>query len=170
MNEIPEEVYQSLLQRVKSLQLATVDKAGKPRSSYAPFVRGQHGQFYIFISQLAGHTKDLLVRPSASILVIEDEESCQQLFARTRASFNCYARTVAPNEPEFASTLELFTATFGEVMQLLRSFPDFTLFCLEPNRGRFVMGFGQAYELTGDDMLTLLPVSSQTPKLSPDPN
>ena len=52
---------------VKTLSLSTLTEEGRPNISYAPFIEDGHGHFYLFLSQLASHTQDLLKQPIASI-------------------------------------------------------------------------------------------------------
>ena len=47
---------------------------------------------------------------------------------------------------------------FGQVMQLLESLPDFHLFELQLQGGRYVRGFGQAYDLAGERLDRLVHV------------
>ncbi len=48
--------------------------------------------------------------------------------------------------------MDLFGAKFGEVVDLIRPLPDFTLFRLEPRSGVYVRGFAQAFTLTKPDL------------------
>ena len=41
---------------------------------------------------------------------------------------------------------------FGELLITLRSLSDFHLFRLSPKNGTFVMGFGQAFSISGKRM------------------
>jgi heme iron utilization protein len=44
---------------------------------------------------------------------------------------------------------------FGPIVDLLTSLPDFQLFKLNPTSGQLVLGFGQAYEVSGERWDTL---------------
>jgi hypothetical protein len=46
--------------------------------------------------------------------------------------------------------IQEFHQRFGEVMKLIEPLPDFHLFRIKVESGRFIRGFGQAYELAGD--------------------
>ena len=81
--------YLELIQSQQSLLLATVTAQGKPESSYAPYVRDEKGAFYIFVSELATHTKNMLQSGCASILFIQPEEQTNNFFARKRVVFDC---------------------------------------------------------------------------------
>ena len=129
--------------------LATVGGSSL-RASDAPYVRGTAGDFYIYISRLSEHTADLIANPQASVLIIEDESAAKQVFARMRASYLCEVETIHSGNPSYPKILEQMAQRFGNVVELLRSLPDFVLFRLSPLSGRFVAGFGQAYDLFGD--------------------
>ena len=155
MNQSPASQLAQLLTTQQTLQLATLDTNGKPAISYAPFIRDEMGDFYIFISGLASHTQDLLRHPNVAVMLIADEQDTRQIFARTRATYQCSAAVVARETPEATSLLDAMQARFGEVVGVLRGLGDFVLFRLKPQSGRFVMGFGQAFTLTGDGLQTL---------------
>ena len=65
---------QEFRQSRQTLQLATIDEQGKPNVSYAPFVQNQHG-YFVLISEIARHARNLQVNPNVSIMMIEDPPS-----------------------------------------------------------------------------------------------
>ena len=137
----------NLLATQQTLLLSTSSPNSEPNLSYAPFVRDQAGCFYIFVSDLAEHTANLLNNPQASVMFIRPESESRNLFARERATFNCHVREIARNEPIYTDQLKALQDKFGEVVSLLRSLPDFHLFVLSPENGRYVVGFGQAFTI-----------------------
>jgi len=141
----------NLLATQQTLLLSTSSPTGEPNLSYAPFVRDQTGCFYIFVSDLAEHTANLQNNPQASVMFIRPESESRNLFARERAIFNCNVREIARNEPIYTDQLKALQDKFGEVVSLLRSLPDFHLFALSPENGRYVIGFGQAYTIAVDN-------------------
>jgi len=150
MNENPHDAadaYRQLLDAQQTLLLSTCSADSQPDISYAPFVRDEQGHFYIFISALAKHTRNLLQNPKASALFIEPEAGCRNLFARARIVFNCRARTIAPGEPAYDRQLLALEDKFGNVVALLRTLPDFHLLELTPESGQYVAGFGKAYAI-----------------------
>ncbi|MFM6618927.1 MAG: HugZ family protein, partial [Dolichospermum sp.] len=44
----------------------------------------------------------------------------------------------------------------GELISTLRSLPDFRIFQLTPKNGRFVIGFGAAYNISSDNINQLV--------------
>ena len=67
----------------RTLQLATVDSEGNPNASYAPFVLQEDG-YYVLISEIARHARNLQQVPKVSLMLIEDETGARELFARKR--------------------------------------------------------------------------------------
>jgi len=155
MSESLEQSFNNFKQSVKTLQLSTLTVEGKPNASYSPFVVDKQGNFYIFVSQLAGHTQDLLANQQASILLIQDEADTRQIFARRRISYQCDVESVSDESSDYLSMLNALEERFGNVVELLRTLPDFILFKLRPYKGQYVKGFGKAYKLVGDGLLEL---------------
>ena len=146
-----------LRDRAKSLIMATVGENTLPRASYAPFVYDS-AAFHVYLSRLSEHTQELIANPVVSILIIADEADTTQIFARMRLSYLCKAETIDRGKPGYDPTLNHFKRRFGNVIDLLQSLPDFVLFRLTPTSGRFVTGFGQAYDLAGNRLDDLIPV------------
>lgn len=155
-----EESFTNFKQSVKTLQLSTLTAEGKPNASYSPFVVDKQGNFYIFVSQLASHTQDLLANPQASILLIQDEADARQIFARRRISYQCDVEIVSDDSSDYLLMLNALEERFGNVVELLRTLPDFILFKLTPYQGQYVKGFGKAYNLVGDGLLELEHIES----------
>lgn len=141
------EDYRQLIDAQQTLLLSTCAADLQPDISYAPFVRDEQRHFYIFISKLAKHTSNLLQNPKGSILFIEPEAGCRNLFARARVVFNCKARAIAPGDPAYDRQLLALEDKFGNVVALLRTLPDFHLIELTPETGQYVAGFGKAYKI-----------------------
>jgi putative heme iron utilization protein len=142
---------QELLASQQTLLLSTASGSGVPDLSFAPFVRDQAGCFYIFISELATYTANLLNNPQASVMFICPESESNNLFARERAIFNCKVREIERNQQLYSTQLKAFQDRFGEVVSLLNKLADFHLFALCPESGRYIMGFGQAYAINIKD-------------------
>lgn len=132
-----------LIKSQKTLLLATRSAEGDADISYAPYVRDEC-TFYIFVSELAKHTKNVLSHPQASILFIQAESEAENLFARQRLTLDCRVREVQNTDPLYVKQLDVMTEVFGDIVKLLRSLPDFHLLALTPKRGQFVAGFGKS--------------------------
>ena len=160
MSNSPQQDFVIFKSKIKTLSLSTLTEDGRPNTSYAPFIEDRSGHFYLFLSQLANHTQDLLKQPIASILLIEDEQDARQLFARQRISYDCDVDIIQPEDSCYSEHLDNFEKSFGSIIPLLRNLPDFILFKLTPIAGRYVQGFGKAYQLTGEHLTELEHISA----------
>jgi heme iron utilization protein len=152
------EAYRTFTDNFNSIILSTVSADGLPNASYAPCVIDKARNIYIYVSGLASHTQNLQAVPKASILFIEDEQNSQQIFARKRLSYDCNASLIPSNDPEWTQVADQFEQRFGKMVELLRSLPDFRIFKLTPTQGRFVVGFGAAFAIDGEDLTKLIHV------------
>jgi len=149
------ESFDHFKKNVKTLHLSTITRNGKPNASYSPFVSDAEGHLYIFVSGLASHTQDLLDTADASVLLMEDEAKTRQIFARQRISYQCSVEIVSRKNEGYLKHLNAMEKRFGNIMELLRTLPDFILFRLTPHQGQYVKGFGKAYKLIGSSLLEL---------------
>ncbi len=139
-------------QERRTLQLATVDAEARPNVSYAPYVQNQEG-YFVLISKIARHARNLLENPNVSLMMIEDEGSSKQLFARKRLTFDAVANVVERDTEMWHQVVGQMKERFGEIIDGLSQLEDFVLFNLKPESGLFVKGFGQAYQVSGDDLV-----------------
>lgn len=139
--------FQALIDSHQTLLLSTVTADGQPEISYAPYVRDGANRFYIFVSELAAHTGNLQQQGSAAVLFIRSETETRNPFARERAILQCRADEIPAGDPAHAEMLARLEQRFGDTVALLRRLPYFHLFALTPAAGRYVAGFGKAYDL-----------------------
>ena len=145
----PETELDALRDCCRSLILATTDADGTPQASPAPFIRDAQGRYHVFVSGLSPHTAHLATGRPVGILLAEDEADTLQIFARRRLSHSCTVAEIDRGSGDWDACLVQFVERFGSIVDLLRGLPDFRLFRLTPETGRFVRGFGQAYRVVG---------------------
>ncbi|MEE9338751.1 MAG: pyridoxamine 5'-phosphate oxidase family protein [Methylococcaceae bacterium] len=143
--------YQQLIKSQQTLLLATVSAHAEPECSYAPFVTDKHKVFYIFVSELATHTKNMMDTQKASILFIKPEQETKNFFVRERVIFDCIISEIQQDDELFNRQLSRMNDQFGETVELLRSLPDFHLLALTPVKGRYIAGFGKAFMIDMTD-------------------
>lgn len=133
-----------LIERTKSVILATVDAEGIPNSSYAPFV--QIGNtLYILVSFMAKHTKNLADGRKTSVMFIEDESATKQIYARERLTIEATASQVERDSETWNTVVPKLKETHGKVVDVISEMGDFILIALQPVKGSYVNGFGSAY-------------------------
>jgi putative heme iron utilization protein len=150
-----------LLQGVGTAQLATCTETGRPVPSYAPYLHVAGRGFFILVSELASHTRNMQRQPEAGLLIIADESASPQLFARERISFECEAEFIPRDQVDWQGYVEALEDKFGPVIKLIRDLKDFHLIALTPLRGIYIRGFGDAWSFEGADLDQFTHISSE---------
>jgi putative heme iron utilization protein len=133
-----------LIERSKSVILATVDAEGAPNSSYAPFVQVEN-TFYILVSFMARHTKNLADGRKTSMMFIEDESATKQIYARERLTIEASTSQIERDSETWNTVVSQLKETYGKVVDVIAEMKDFILIGLHPVKGSYVNGFGSAY-------------------------
>lgn len=102
--------------------------------------------FYIHVSRLGKHTKDMETDPRVGLLVTEADDQRLDPQTLARVSLRATAEVVPRNAPDYAHIRSLYLKRFPEAEQLF-SLGDFNLWKLTPREGRFVAGFARAFNL-----------------------
>jgi putative heme iron utilization protein len=132
----------------KSLLLSSLDENGVPYISYAPFAY-EEDCFYLLLSDIAIHGKNLALNAKASVMVIEDEDTACELYARIRVSYQIEATLIEDTSSQWEKGIQILTDRLGDRVLKLSELSDFKLFKLTPITGRYVKGFGKAYTIEG---------------------
>ena len=157
------EFMNEFISNIKTAVIGTIDENGLPFSSYAPFIY-EGNRFYIYISDIATHAKNIHLNQNASLFFIEDESKSQNLFARKRVSLQCSSEKIDRDTKKFEHILELFGKKFDSSMvEMLKKMTDFNLFELKVNSGEATFGFGDAYLIGGESMNELIPRNNTSP-------
>jgi putative heme iron utilization protein len=136
--------YMEFISKFKSLLIAT-SSDNIPHSSYSTFVIHENS-FYILISAIAKHSKNLKKNPNASVMFIEDESSSTNIFARTRVSVDTNVEVLEKDSDEYKQILELYTQKFDKEMVNTLISLDFNIYRLKPKKLSSYFGFGEAKE------------------------
>lgn len=146
------EKLERLLLDYQTASLATVSEDGTPLVSYTPVaLESRGGCFYLFVSELSAHTANLRRGGGASLMLMEDEKTSEQLFARHRVTFQGKVEFVARDSAGWTGACEVYGDRFGKFFELLVGLKDFQMFRFVPEDIRLVVGFGAAYQVTGKD-------------------
>ncbi|WP_036590140.1 HugZ family protein [Oceanospirillum maris] len=135
----------------KSLLISSIQPDGKPYASYAPFAIGDDC-LYVLLSEIALHAVNLQHNPAASVLIVQDEDSSKELFARVRVNYSVEAELLEVDSEQWFQGVDIMEARLGDRIRNLSQLSDFRLFRLKPQGGRFVKGFGAAFDLAGNTL------------------
>ena len=147
-------------QQHATLILSTCSEEQQTLASYAPFVEDDEGHFYLLLSGLASHSSNLRYhekqnRP-VSVLLIEDEQQTRNLFARKRLTYSCDVTVWTREHVQWDAIIEMMQKKLGKTIEVLAGLGDFNIYCLNPGKGNYVRGFGQAYELNQEHLPQLV--------------
>jgi putative heme iron utilization protein len=143
--------FEKFISQFKSVILGTLSADSNPEASYAP-VLPYHGKYYIYISELAKHTHNLMTNTQLTLLFLQDEQDAENIFARKRATIKAQAVHITRDSEQWNRIMDAYGNHLGETAKNLRNLQDFHLFELTPLKANFVRGFAQAYELNGDQL------------------
>ncbi|MGX9417828.1 heme utilization protein HutZ [Vibrio sp. WJH972] len=136
----------------QTVQMATISSEGFPHVSYTPFVYLPDG-YYILVSDIAKHGQNLKFNNQVSIMMIEDEQSAKSIYARKRLTFDTTAHHIERESSKWRIAIDALEQRFGEIVSNLSELGDFHMYQLIPDSGRFVKGFGKAFNVSGSDMV-----------------
>jgi hypothetical protein len=151
MNDNIQDSIDALIESRRSILIASLNKNNLAEISATPFVKIGLS-FYIYISELASHTQNIMLNPKLSVMLIEDEQDTKNAFARKRLSYECTATLLEKNSQESLSILEQFEQKQGKTVSVLKQLPDFHLFELKAISGNYIEGFGKAFRLSGQGL------------------
>lgn len=143
--------YLELIARTRSVVLSTMDSEGITQASYTPVVIISPTEFYILVSELASHTAYLRSAAKIGVMFIEDEQDCENIFRRRRASVSCEVIPLERSSETFDHVGQVFKERHGDVVDILLKLKDFHLFCLKVKRARLILGFGQAIDINFEE-------------------
>jgi putative heme iron utilization protein len=154
--------FHELLGNLKTVHLATIDDNNQPEASYTPYVEFESA-YYLFISDLSKHTTNLKQNTSISLLFIEDEANCQNPFSRRRAILQGKGVIIQRDSTHYQSVMAQFRNKFGGFIDVIEPLQDFNLFQINAHKGRYIRGFAQAFELTGDALNQIEHIDPKAP-------
>jgi heme iron utilization protein len=145
---------QTLARLIRSTRVAALGTLhdGEPNLAMVAYVFAKDfSAFYIHVSKLGKHTADMENDPHVSLLIVEvdDHRADPQTLARVsiRGSAEILPRTGA----DYAQVKEIYLQRFPESERLF-SLGDFNLWTITPKGGRFVAGFGRAFNLVPEGL------------------
>lgn len=126
---------------------------GHPLASRVAVATDLDGTPIILTSTLSGHTAAILETPACSLLVGEPGKG--DPLAHPRVSLFCRARRIDRGGDDHERLRRRYLLRHPKA-ELYVDFGDFAFFRLELERASLNGGFGKAFELQSDDLLTAL--------------
>lgn len=144
-------------QGFRSVCIASISKEGHISCTYAPYIEMEseccsssevnHG--YIYISEVAEHYQQIVDNPDKiEIMFLEDESLASSIILRKRLRYQVHAEVLDRGDA-FDKIYTKFIAINKKsgALKTIRDLLDFHLVRLDFKSGRYVKGFGQAYDI-----------------------
>ena len=141
--------YFAFMKKAKSVYISSVDENNKPEISYSPCVVDDEKNVYILVSDLSKRTSSLVQGRNVSLMFIEPEDQCEDLYVRIRLIFVCSTKQIERKTDKWNEQIPVFLDKFGDIINILKFLRDFKMFCFSPVSGSYVKGFGKAYTIGG---------------------
>ncbi len=122
-------------------------------ASYAPLLRADEN-LYIYVSEISEHFESISSNPDAlEILFLQDEKEAKSIILRKRLNYKTSVSEVKRDSDEFNKVIENFlkeNENGAGGTKIVAGMKDFHLFKLNFKNGRYVKGFGGAYDIKED--------------------
>jgi putative heme iron utilization protein len=126
---------------------------GEPNLAMVAFVADDDfSAFYIHVSALGRHTRDMQTDPRVSLLLTESDDGRPDPQTLARLSLTGTAGILPRTNPHYPQVKHAYLARFPEAEQFF-SLGDFNLWRISPKGGRFVAGFAQAFNIVPEVLI-----------------
>ena len=140
---------QTLARLIRSTRIAALGTLhdGEPNLAMVAYAFAKDfSTFYIHVSRLGKHTVDMEADPRLSLLITETDDRRADPQTLARVSLRGTAEVLPRSAPDYPHIRNIYLERFAEAEQLF-SLGDFNMWKITPSGGRFVAGFGRAFNL-----------------------
>lgn len=146
MDQLSEQALARLIRSTRVAALGTLHD-GEPNLAMVAYSFAEDfSAFYIHVSKLGKHTGDMEADPHVSLLIAETDDRRPDPQTLVRLAIRGIAERLPRTAPGYAQVKKVYLARFPEAEQLF-SLGDFNIWKITPKSGRFVAGFGRAFNL-----------------------
>jgi heme iron utilization protein len=147
MDDESKKILIELLKNSRTASLGTSNK-NQPFVSMVAFSSSNNfNEFYIHVSQLAIHTKNILSNPKVSLMICQSENQNTNPQSLARISLIGNATVLKRNDENYTSVKQNYLAK-NPSAEMLFNLGDFQIFKIEITEGRFVAGFAKTFNLS----------------------
>lgn len=145
---------QTLARLIRGTRIAALGTLheGEPNLAMVAYAYAKDfSAFYIHVSRLGKHTRDMETDPRVSLLITETDDRRADPQTLARVSLQGTAEVLLRDALDYALIKDLYLRRFPEAEQMF-SLGDFNIWKITPKSGRFVAGFAQAFNLVPDHL------------------
>ncbi len=145
----------SLLKNSKIASLGT-SQDNQPFVSMVTYSNSPNfSEFYILISQLAVHTKNIIENNKVSLMIYQSGNQTKNPNSLARVTINGKAFVVDKSDENYSLVKENYLAK-NPTAEILFNLGDFQIFRIEIDEARFVCGFGKTFNLSKSSLESLV--------------
>ena len=152
MDEQSEQTLARLIRGTRIAALGTLHDGEPNLAMVAYSFADDFSAFYIHVSRLGKHTTDMENDPRVSLLITEPDDHRPDPQTLARVSIRGMAEILPKTDPGYAQVKQNYLERFPEAEQLF-SLGDFNFWKITPKSGRFVAGFGRAFNLVPEALV-----------------
>ena len=154
MDEQSEQTLAHLIRETRVAALGTLQD-GEPNLAMVAYSFDENfSAFYVHVSKLGKHTTDVENDPRLSLLITETDDRRADPQTLLRVSIRGTAEILSRTNPGYAQVKQNYLERFPEAEHFF-SLGDFNLWKITPKSGRFVAGFGRAFNLVSEALAKL---------------
>lgn len=149
---------EKLLQLIRTQKIASLGtlEQGQPMVSMVLYgVSADFSRYYLHISQLAAHTRNIMEHPQVSLMLCEVVRSKVNPQTLARLSIMGKASLLSPMSTEYEMAKEQYLDKYP-FAKMNFQLGDFALYGIGLETARYVAGFGKAFSLSAEDMLRVV--------------
>ena len=146
---------QTLAQLIRLARIAALGTlhAGEPNLAMVAYAfANDFSAFYIHVSRLGKHTTDMETDPRVSLLITEIDDNRPDPQTLARVSIRGAAALLPRTNPGYPQVRKIYLERFPEAEQFFQ-LGDFNIWQIQPKGGRFVAGFGRAFNLVPEALI-----------------
>lgn len=140
MDTQSEQTLANLIRNTRIAALGTLHDGEPTLAMVAVAVENDFSVFYIHVSRLGKHTRDMEADPRVSLLLTEADDHRADPQTLARLSLQGTAEMLPRTDPHYVQVKHAYLTRFPEAEQFF-SLGDFNLWRISPKGGRFVAGF-----------------------------
>jgi heme iron utilization protein len=146
MDTQSEETLARMIRQTRVSALATLHDGVPNLAMVAYSFADDFSAFYIHVSRLGRHTRDMETNPHVSLLITETDDRRADPQTLARLAIQGTVEVLPRNAPNYAQVKQAYCNRFPESESLF-ILADFNLWKIIPKSGRFVAGFARAFSL-----------------------
>ncbi|MEL6181835.1 MAG: pyridoxamine 5'-phosphate oxidase family protein [Myxococcota bacterium] len=163
MDQTDQQLLVDIVRNLRWAGLATVTKDGAPHASMVAYVpEDDRLGILLHLSQLSRHTRNLLAKPQASLIISQPDPLKDDPQTLARITLTGSVEAIERDSEPWTAGRAHYLSRLPDSERLF-GFKDFILFRFTPTKARYIGGFARAFSLNADQLEQMLVPSNSTP-------